>query len=186
MLEQQIKPPVDPANPKFYIDKAEFYAALVDYRKQCEAEALLGKDRPTVSNYIGSCFLGIAKGLAMKYNFRGYSYIKDMESAAVETCLKNIMSFDPVKSENPFSYFTQVVFYAFLGVIAKEKKQAVIKQKAFLESDLMHLWDTQEHDNDEFRVSLTEYLNSLGKDVAPIKKKNKKVGTALDGLYSCE
>lgn len=179
----QIKPAVDPANPKFYIDKAEFYKALVDYRKQCEDAAAEGKDRPIVSNYIGSCFLGIAKGLAMKYNFRGYSYIKDMESTAVETCLKNMMSFDPKVSENPFSYFTQVVFYAFLGVIAKEKKQAEIKKKAFMDSGLVHLWDTQDHDNDEFRISLVEYMNSLGKDVEPVKKPKKKPKIALDGLF---
>ena len=36
---------------------------------------------------------------------------------------------DSAKSKNPFAYFTQIVHYAFLRRIQKEKKQLDIKTK---------------------------------------------------------
>ena len=40
-----------------------------------------------------------------------------------------IDNFDPSKSTNPFAYFTQIIYYAFLRRIQKEKKQLDIKNK---------------------------------------------------------
>ena len=38
-------------------------------------------------------------------------------------------NFNPEKSQNPFAYFTQIIHYAFLRRIQKEKKQLDIKSK---------------------------------------------------------
>ena len=40
-----------------------------------------------------------------------------------------IDNFDPAKSKNPFAYFTQIIYYAFLRRIAKEKRQMDIRDK---------------------------------------------------------
>ena len=54
----------------------------------------------------------------------------------VENCIQYIHNFDPDKSGNPFSYFTQIIFYAFLRRIKKEKKQTYVKQKLIAEMDV--------------------------------------------------
>jgi len=53
----------------------------------------------------------------------------DMISDGVENCVQYIHNFDPEKSSNPFAYFTQIIHYAFLRRIQKEKKQLDIKTK---------------------------------------------------------
>lgn len=44
-------------------------------------------------------------------------------------CIQYIHNFDPQKSTNPFAYFTQIIHYAFLRRIQKEKKQLEVKTK---------------------------------------------------------
>lgn len=44
-------------------------------------------------------------------------------------CIQYIHNFDPEKSRNPFAYFTQIIHYAFLRRIQKEKKQLEVKTK---------------------------------------------------------
>ena len=53
----------------------------------------------------------------------------DMISDGIENCVQYIHNFDPEKSRNPFAYFTQIIHYAFLRRIQKEKKQLEIKTK---------------------------------------------------------
>ena len=52
-----------------------------------------------------------------------------MISDGIENCVQYIHNFDPEKSRNPFAYFTQIIHYAFLRRIQKEKKQLDIKNK---------------------------------------------------------
>jgi len=53
----------------------------------------------------------------------------DMISDGIENCVQYIHNFNPEKSTNPFAYFTQIIHYAFLRRIQKEKKQLDIKTK---------------------------------------------------------
>ena len=55
---------------------------------------------------------------------------------AVENCIQYIDNFDPEKSKNPFAYFTQIIYYAFLRRIQKEKKQLEIKGKILESLDM--------------------------------------------------
>ena len=55
--------------------------------------------------------------------------LQTMISDGIENCVQYIYNFDPAKSKNPFAYFTQIVHYAFLRRIQKEKKQLDIKTK---------------------------------------------------------
>ena len=68
-----------------------------------------------------------------KPNFVNYQFKEDMIGDGIENCLQYCENFDPKKSNNPFSYFTQIIYYAFLRRIQKEKKQNYIKYK-YLES----------------------------------------------------
>jgi DNA-directed RNA polymerase specialized sigma24 family protein len=85
--------------------------------------------KPQISNYLGDCFLKIATHLSYKPNFVNYMFREDMISDGIENCIQYIHNFDPNKSSNPFAYFTQIIHYAFLRRIQKEKKQLEIKSK---------------------------------------------------------
>lgn len=90
----------------------------------------------------------IATHLAHKPNFAGYSFKDEMVCDGIENCLQYIHNFDPKKSKNPFAYFTQIIFYAFLRRIQKEKKQLYTKHAATQLRTLTNtLSDTQEHDD---------------------------------------
>ena len=117
------------AKKQHYVNNADFLAALVRYREDVEIAEKQGKPKPIVNNYIGSCFLKIATHLSYRPNFINYMYKDDMVCDGIENCIQYIDNFDPAKSKNPFAYFTQIVYYAFLRRIAKEKRQMDIKEK---------------------------------------------------------
>ena len=107
---------------EYYVNNKEFLAAITDYREKVFAAKESGDPRPRVTNYLGSCFLKIATHLSYKPNFVNYMFREDMICDGIENCLKYIDNFNPEKSKNPFAYFTQIIYYAFLRRIQKEKK----------------------------------------------------------------
>ena len=112
-----------------YVNNREFLDALVVYKMQCAEAKEKGKPRPRIPNYIGECFLKIATHLSYKPNFVNYMFRDDMICDGIENCVQYIDNFNPEKSTNPFAYFTQMIYFAFLRRIAKEKKQLEIKSK---------------------------------------------------------
>ena len=126
---------------EYYVNNKEFLAAITDYRQKVHAAKEANKPRPRVTNYLGSCFLKIATHLSYKPNFVNYMFREDMICDGIENCLQYIDNFDPEKSKNPFAYFTQIIYYAFLRRIQKEKKQLEIKGKILERSgydEVMH------------------------------------------------
>ena len=112
-----------------YVNNKEFLAALIKHREDIEIAEIQGKDNPRIPRYIGECFLKIATHLSFKPNFVNYMFKEDMISDGIENCVQYIHNFNPEKSQNPFAYFTQIIHYAFLRRIQKEKKQLEIKNK---------------------------------------------------------
>ena len=117
-----------------FIDNKEFYAAMKDYISAIELAKERGEPKPRIPRYIGKCFLDIAEHLSTRPNFSNYMYRQDMVMDAVENCVVCCNRFDPTKSSNPFSYFTQVCWYAFIRRIGKEKKQIEICDKLISKS----------------------------------------------------
>ena len=112
-----------------YVNNKEFLAAIIDYKAQIVSAEERGEPKPRIPNYIGECFLKIATHLSYKPNFVNYMFKDDMVCDGVENCVQYINNFNPEKSQNPFSYFTQIIHYAFLRRIQREKKQMEIKNK---------------------------------------------------------
>jgi len=112
-----------------YVNNKELLAALIDYRAEVAVAKAKDLPKPRISNYLGECFLKIATHLSYKPNFVNYMFRDDMISDGIENCVQYIHNFDPAKSKNPFAYFTQIIHYAFLRRIQKEKKQLEIKTK---------------------------------------------------------
>ena len=124
-----IRPMAKRKRSEHYVNNKEFLAAITVYRQKVHAAKESGDPRPRVTNYLGSCFLKIATHLSYKPNFVNYMFREDMISDGIENCVQYIKNFDPEKSRNPFAYFTQIIHYAFLRRIQKEKRQMDIRSK---------------------------------------------------------
>ena len=123
-----------------YVDNQEFLGEIIKYKEKVRIAAERGDPKPRVNNYIGGCFLKIATHLSYRPNFINYMYKDDMVCDGIENCIQYIDNFDPAKSKNPFAYFTQIVYYAFLRRIAKEKRQMDIKDKIIEKSGYDHVF----------------------------------------------
>ena len=169
-----------------YVDNAKFLQAMKDWKEQCKDAEEAGDEPPRISDYIGECFLKIANGLSFRPNFINYTYRQEMISDGIENCLQYIHNFNPEKSKNPFAYFTQIIYYAFIRRIQKEKKQTSIKQKLILKSGLDEIV-RQEGDNEEYQNAYADFLRkNMVVDIEPEKKetktkpKKRKITTKLE------
>jgi hypothetical protein len=115
--------------PEHYVNNKELLEALIVYREKVAHAKENDLPKPRISNYLGECFLKIATHLSYKPNFVNYMFRDDMISDGIENCVQYIHNFNPERSQNPFAYFTQIIHYAFLRRIQKEKKQLEIKTK---------------------------------------------------------
>ena len=102
---------------------------MVIYKDQFNQAKKDGSPPPQISEYLGECFMKIAQRLSYRPNFINYAFRDDMISDGIENCVQYIKNFDPEKSNNPFAYFTQIIYYAFIRRIQKEKKQLYVKYK---------------------------------------------------------
>ena len=150
-----------------YVNNKEFLAALIKYREDREIAQLQDKPRPVIPRYIGECFLKIANHLSFKPNFVNYMFKEDMISDGIENCVQYIHNFDPEKSKNPFAYFTQIIHYAFLRRIQREKRQLEIKNKILEKSGYSEVFD----DNNQIDGSNYAEYNSI-KDAVHSKLRN--------------
>ena len=117
-------------NREHYVDNKKFYAEMLRYRNMCVEAEKEGKQQPRVPNYIGDCIMRIAYKLSNKPNFINYPFKEEMIGDGIENCIMYVNNFNPDKSTNPFAYFTQIIYYAYLRRIEKEKKALYTKYKA--------------------------------------------------------
>lgn len=170
-----------------YVDNKQFLAAIKEYRQQVQEAEESGSPKPQVSNYIGECILKIATHLSYKPNFINYTYKDDMILDGIENCIQYIDNFDPAKSSNPFAYFTQIIYFAFLRRISNEKKQSYIKNKLIKEMPF-EAFEIQDHDEDStFHNAYVDYMQSHSSsdlddyfEKKKEKKKAKKAQSSLD------
>ena len=128
-------PKVKPKDKPHYVNNAQFSAAIVEYVEKANTIIDGGGTAPVIPDYIAMCFLKISEGLSHKSNFVGYPYREDMVGDGIENCLKAIRNYNVEAATrtgkpNAFGYFTQIVWFAFLRRITKEKLQLKIKMKS--------------------------------------------------------
>ena len=152
---------------------------MIEWNNRCKEAKTQNKPPPPITNYIGECFLKIANHLSYRPNFINYTNREEMISDGIENCLQYVHNFNPEKSDNPFAYFTQIIYYAFLRRIQKEKKQAHVKNKYIENMNIM----PEEISGEDFDNPYVEYLqkNFLPEEdvYKPKKKKDKPKGLEL-------
>ena len=153
-----------------YVDNKKFLEAMIEYRDRCEKAKNRNRKKPEVTNYIGECFLKIAKHLSYRPNFINYTFRDDMISDGIENCLQYMDNFNPDKSNNPFAYFTQIIYYAFIRRIQKEKKQIQIKSKLIANTGVENMMDQLQGDDAQYQSQLLDFLQRNLKEEEPTKK----------------
>jgi len=154
-----------------YVDNKKFLEAMVAHKEKVNNAKENNKTKPDVTNYIGECFLKIANHLSYRPNFINYTYRDDMISDGIENCLQYMNNFNPEKSTNPFAYFTQIIYYAFIRRIQKEKKQTLVKQKLIQNAGVENIMDQLEGDDSQYRSQMLDFLQRNQKIEEPEKKK---------------
>jgi len=124
-------------NKQHYVNNAELYQAMIGYKESVAQAEQEGKRKPRVPMFVGESIMKIATHLAFRPNFANYTFREEMISDGIENCLQYIDNFDPNKSKNPFAYFTQIIYYAFIRRIQKEKKYLYTKYAAIEKANLL-------------------------------------------------
>ena len=176
-----------------YVDNQKFYAAIVEHKSKVAAAKAEGKELPRLSNYIGECIHKMATNLATKPCFMNYSYKDEMVSDAIENCILYFEDYDPNYGKNPFAYFTQVIYFAFLRRIKKEEKNRYIIYKNFQETIIhsgSHSLLTDSDDNQLLPTTMYDNINIFMKNFEEkeaIKKEKRRVAKeGLDKFYEEE
>ena len=165
-------------NSRHYVDNKEFLIAITAYRERVQAAKAAGEQKPRVTEYLGECMVKIGNHLAYKANIVNYTFRDEMILDGIENCITYIDNFDPEKSKNPFAYFTQITYYAFIRRIQKEKKQMDTKKKFIGSLDMQELMmsDSDGHDGN------TEYLEYIRKAVDEAAQLEEKHADQKAGL----
>jgi DNA-directed RNA polymerase specialized sigma24 family protein len=157
-----------------YVNNKTLYEEMIKYKDKLKFAEEMGRTPPSVPNYVGQCFLQICNRLSTKPNFMNYSYRDEMVADAIENCVSAAHSFDPEKSSNPFAYFTQIAWNAFIRRIHKEKKQAYIKHKNFENSGIMDELYDQQDGSHTIQVKHNEYSDDIIRNFESKLAKNLK------------
>lgn len=162
-----------------YINNKTLYSAMIQYKNSIEEAEKQGLQKPQVSRYIGESILLICNNLAKKPNFSGYTYKQDMISDGIMDCIAAVDNFNPDKTNNPFAYFTQIAWNAFLRRIQKEKKQTYIKHKNYENSILIE--EHWEHSTPQLKTNeySDEVVRSYENKLTKTKKQSKITGIEL-------
>lgn len=170
---------------KNYVNNAQLYQEMVEYKAKVKEAKEKNLPKPQVTKYVGECILLIANRLSMKPNFINYSYREEMICDGIENCLMYIDNFNPEKTDNPFAYFTQIIYFAFIRRITKEKKQLYIKHKSY-ENCLIHNTLSEHNDFDDSgehapgydfdNQNAAEFIKNFETNLTNKRKKAKKQG----------
>jgi len=160
-----------------YVDNKLFFAEMQKWKEEIAEQEQVDDLPPMVTEYMGECFYKIATHLSYRPNFINYTYREEMIGDGIENCIRYAKNFNPDKSKNPFAYFTQIIYYAFIRRITKEKKQTQIKQKIIDNTDTK-TYEVMPGDDDVYENSYMEFLrdNLDEKDIPKPKRKKSKKG----------
>jgi hypothetical protein len=154
---------ISPREKVHYVNNQDFLKAISDYKKLCMEAENSGEPNPKIPNFIGECIYKIATRCASRPNFSGYTYKDDMISDGLENAIQALGNFDPDKGSNPFAYFTQIIWFAFLRRIDKEKKQMYIKHKV-VENSMLTGTMFEKNDGDSGEAGYVDLSNDYMSD----------------------
>lgn len=164
----------------FYVSNKKLYEVYKQHIEDVNLARQQNKPIPKMHPFIAESVVKIANKYANRPNFIRYSYRDEMIADAIEMCCRNYLKFNPEKSDNPFSYLTQFCHNSFLQRIAKEKRQQSIKAKYLKNSIIEDIMVTQNHDDEEFKNTMVEFLLENDVYVDSIDEKKQRLRKEAD------
>lgn len=177
--------------PVHYVDNKKFYEAIVAHKAKVKEYEAEGKQPPILSNYIGECIWKIASKLSNKPCFMNYSFREEMVEDGIENCLMYFKDFDITKTQNPFAYFTQIIYYAFLRRIFKEEKIRYTTYKYFHDTIITQVGTENLFDHDDKNLLSAQMYDNISTfmdkfEKRELVKKEKRKETKQSKLYEEE
>ena len=163
-------------NPEHYVDNKAFLQHMIKFKEDTKNARDNDKSDPQIPDEIGEIFVRIASHLSYKSNFINYGFREDMISDGIENCIQYIHNFDPNKSKNPFAYFTQIIYYAFLRRIQKEKKQLYVRYKSLENTQILNSLDNniEEDYNNITSLGVSKLYDNMGEFIENYEESMEK------------
>lgn len=146
-----------------YVDREVLLQNLIEFAKK-------RKEDPDaqIPDKIGQDIMKIAHGLSLNTNFARYTFIDDMIMDGIEDCLKAVKNYDPLAptrsgKPNPFGYFTQIAYWAFVRRIKAESNHTKIRNKIIENSALIDFFD-DEDDHTSTEAIREKHLSNVDYD----------------------
>lgn len=132
----------------YYIDKKEFHTELVNFN-----------ETGVISEKLHMMFWSLARNIARKSRFYGYTFKEDMITEAYMRCVRYAGSFD-VAQLNPYSYFTQLIHNKFQDMIWDEHDHQAVKWQ-YLKKQVKCAQELGEEYQFELNDSIKEKINNF-------------------------
>lgn len=168
------RPTLKKKSSNHYVDNEKFLEEIIKYKALVAQAREFNTEKPRASDYIGKCIYLIAVGLSHKPRFINYSFKDEMISDAIENCFLYFDNFNPEISQNPFAYFTQIVYYAFHRRINKEEKSRYIMYKKFQEGVLETGDAGLLYDNDGNHVVSTHMYDNINDFIESFERRERE------------
>jgi len=165
-----------------YVNNKKLLEELTIHHNLVKESKANDTKKPRISNYVGECIMLIAKKLCNRPNFMNYPFKEEMIGDGIENCLMYIDNFDPAKSSNPFAYITQIIYFAFVRRITKEKRHLYTKHK-LIQNFVIHGENYEQNEWDEIiqqtyveNEHMGEFVRTFEEGLARKKKEKEKIG----------
>jgi hypothetical protein len=163
-----------------YVSNKELFGEMCIYRAAYTIAVQNATELPVMSDKIAWAIMRIANKLSNSYNFVNYSYKDEMISDGILKCIAKAKGFDPLRSENPFAYFSQIIWNSFINRIKEEQHETSIKAR-YIREKMAH--EFVEHgssiDSEEGSNAFVEFLKENDVLVDYYEKKKDAIHDSL-------
>ena len=158
-----------------YENNEDFYNRLVEWKES-------GIEK--IPDDIALTIVKICENLAKSGKFCGYTWKDEMICDGIFSCCKFAKNFNPEKSSNPFAYFTQIAYHAFIKRIQIEnQKNATLAE---YRDQITTLYGLQDIDCDEETGAYSNIDNTAKRInrtfIKPKKAPKKKQVVTIEDL----
>lgn len=121
-----------------------------------------------ITNELAKMFILLVERYSQRPNWRGYSYLDEMQGNALLQLSQFALQFNEAKSQNPFAYFTSFLSNSFTRVLLIEQKHQATRDN-ILEDMGQTPSNTRQLENEEYiNNHKNENHNSANDDISDL------------------
>lgn len=108
-----------------FIDNKDLLAEIKKSKARLAERPELGQ--AALTPRLAMMLVKLVDRYATNSSWSGYSYVDEFKGEAVLNLYQKWHKFDDQNYDNPFAFYTQVMYHCFLSALSREKKQQKIK-----------------------------------------------------------